>query len=516
MLSMRSNKIKGCLIGGAVGDALGYPVEFMSIEQIRYKYGPSGITGYVGTQISDDTQMTLFTLDGLLYAKTFFPKVWENRVIIRQCVFHAYQDWLLTQTREYPIPDDISTYSQLIHIPEMFSRRAPGTTCINALNNGEMGTINNPLNDSKGCGGLMRVAPVALALYNTRLSTRETALIGADIAAITHGHELGYMPAAALVYILTELLKGQTLSQTLKEISPFLISLFPESENLHKLLNLITQAQLLAEMNIPEDKAFEILGQGWVAEETLAIAIFCALKYHDNFEKGVLAAINHSGDSDSTGSVTGQILGTALGIDAISYKYIDCLELKDIILELAQDLQNSTPLRDLAEKYKLTSLDINYHYQYGNILRKYKEKFPQADTIHFRELMPKRIAVSIMASAIENEKPFLPNLAQEDKKSLKSLIKEWNKEDFSFSHWMYKREKQGIYLLWVQKCREYLRQFPNKTLEELSSEEHKELDKIFKEYFRKSSQELKALKQQHAKDIDELCENLIEYHIKHL
>lgn len=75
MLSMRSDKIKGCLIGGAVGDALGYPIEFMSIEQIRYKYGPSGITDYVDTQISDDTQMTLFTLDGLLYAKTFFPKV---------------------------------------------------------------------------------------------------------------------------------------------------------------------------------------------------------------------------------------------------------------------------------------------------------------------------------------------------------------------------------------------------------------------------------------------------------
>ena len=239
-------RIQACLIGGAIGDALGYPIEFMSIEQIRYKYGPAGLTGYAGTQISDDTQMTLFTLDGLLYAKTFFPKVWENRVIIRQCVFHAYQDWLLTQRQQYPLPKEIKTYSQLINIPEMFYRRSPGSTCINALISAEMGTINNPLNDSKGCGGIMRVAPIALALHNTRLSTREIALIGADIAAITHGHELGYMPAAALVYILTELLKGQTLSQTLKGIIPFLISLCPESENLHKLVNHITQAQMLA------------------------------------------------------------------------------------------------------------------------------------------------------------------------------------------------------------------------------------------------------------------------------
>lgn len=510
MLSMRSNKIKGCLIGGAVGDALGYPVEFMSIEQIRYKYGPSGITGYVGTQISDDTQMTLFTLDGLLYAKTFFPKVWENRVIIRQCVFHAYQDWLLTQTREYPIPDDISTYSQLIHIPEMFFRRAPGTTCINALNNGEMGTINNPLNDSKGCGGLMRVAPVALALYNTRLSTREIALIGADIAAITHGHELGYIPAAALVYILTELLKGQTLSQTLKEISPFLISLFPESENLHKLLNLITQAQLLAEMNTPEDKAFEILGQGWVAEETLAIAIFCALKYHDNFEKGVLAAINHSGDSDSTASITGQILGTALGFGAIPHKYIDCLELKDIILELSYDLERDTPERNLITKYKSNLLGRIPWEQRKTLLQSYQQKFPKADIIHFKHLIPIQTAITIMSNAIQNNTPFIPDLSKEDHNTLKNLIKFWNKEDFSFSHWMYKRKKEGIYLEWVQKCREYLMQFPDKKLEDLSPEEHKELDRIFKKYFRKSAKELKALKQQHAKDIDELCEEMLK------
>ena len=351
MLSNK-NKIDGCLIGGAIGDALGYPIEFMSIEQIRYKYGPDGLKDYADTKISDDTQMTLFTLDGILYAKYNFYEndKWLNKNFLVCAVFHAYQDWLLTQRQQYPLPKEIKTYSQLINIPQMFCRRSPGTTCINALISAEMGTINNPLNDSKGCGGIMRVAPVALALYGTKLSAREIALIGADIAAITHGHELGYIPAAALVYILTELLKGQTLSQTLKGISPFLISLFPESENLHKLLNLITQAQMLAEMNTPEDKAFAILGQGWVAEETLAIAVFCALKYQNNFEKGVLAAVNHSGDSDSTGSITGQILGTALGIEAIPHKYIDCLELKDIILELSYDLQSPKPKFNLSKK----------------------------------------------------------------------------------------------------------------------------------------------------------------------
>ena len=75
-----------------------------------------------------------------------------------------------------------------------------------------------------------------------------------------------------------------------------------------------------------------------MAEETLAIAVYCALRYSDDFEKGITAAVNHDGDSDSTGAVTGNILGAALGFEAIPQKYLDKLELKDIIIEIAEDL----------------------------------------------------------------------------------------------------------------------------------------------------------------------------------
>ena len=110
------------------------------------------------------------------------------------------------------------------------------------------------------------------------------------------------------------------------------------SENLNRLLMLIAQAQTLAHLNASADKAFKLLGQGWVAEETLAIAVYCALKYSNDFEKGVLTAVNHSGDSDSTGSVTGQILGAYLGFEAIPQKYIQPLELKEVIIKYAKAL----------------------------------------------------------------------------------------------------------------------------------------------------------------------------------
>ena len=80
------------------------------------------------------------------------------------------------------------------------------------------------------------------------------------------------------------------------------------------------------------------LGEGWVAEETLGISLYCALRYQDSFSEGVTAAVNHRGDSDSTGAVTGNILGAWLGYDRIDPQWKKDLELKEVILEMAGDI----------------------------------------------------------------------------------------------------------------------------------------------------------------------------------
>lgn len=84
--------------------------------------------------------------------------------------------------------------------------------------------------------------------------------------------------------------------------------------------------------------AIREIGQGWVAEETLAIAVYCSIKYQDDFTRAVTASVNHDGDSDSTGAVTGNIMGAYLGIRKIPQKYIEPLELKEVIEEIAVDL----------------------------------------------------------------------------------------------------------------------------------------------------------------------------------
>ena len=94
----------------------------------------------------------------------------------------------------------------------------------------------------------------------------------------------------------------------------------------------------LSEKNINDLDAIHELGEGWVAEETLAIAVYCALKYEDDFEKAIIVSVNHNGDSDSTGAVAGNIIGAYLGMNAIPEKFLTNLELKDVIIEMAEDL----------------------------------------------------------------------------------------------------------------------------------------------------------------------------------
>jgi ADP-ribosylglycohydrolase len=338
------NKYRGCLVGGASGDALGYSVEFRSIEEIFQSYGKTGITEYELTGdkalISDDTQMTLFTANGLLLAGTE-SKSTKDLDGYLSAVGACYREWLETQTESYPI-NVPNQSSWLINVPELHFSREPGRTSLFSLKGKTLGTIETPFNASKGCGGLMRIAPVALYFAGTSVSQKDVDMLAAKIAALTHGHELGYIPAAVLVHIISMLLREDTSLLAAVESAEMAVQkLFLKTKNLKTLLTLMENAVELAHSDVEPLTAIEHLGEGWVAEETLAIAIYCALKYENDFDSAVVTAVNHSGDSDSTGSVTGNILGAYLGLDKIPKKYTYKLELKNIVTEIADDLYHS-------------------------------------------------------------------------------------------------------------------------------------------------------------------------------
>lgn len=347
------NRIKGCLVGGAVGDALGYAVEFSTLSEIIRKFGESGIKRYELdgglARISDDTQMALFTANALLFG--------ETRGQMRGIgagpagyFTEAYLDWYETQTEKYPLRDYHSSW--LVNFREFFSRRAPGGTCMSALQAGGRGTVERPVNNSKGCGGVMRVAPIGVYFAGKAYWEQEKVdMAGAKAAAVTHGHELGYIPSAALVHIVCQLASAEKPDVFAAVLSSMeaMPKLFPEAGFMRYYLDLMDKAIDLSQKDVDDRNAIRQLGEGWVAEETLAIAVYCAIKHADSFEDAIVASVNHDGDSDSTGAVTGNILGTALGYTSIPDHYLEKLELRDIIEEISEDLYNDCQMSEYSD-----------------------------------------------------------------------------------------------------------------------------------------------------------------------
>ena len=347
------DKYRGCMLGGAVGDALGYAVEFIDDEHIFRKFGENGITEYElncngKAEISDDTQMSLFTANGLLIGTTrgmMRGIMGSYQSYIALC----YKDWLKTQTAD-ELGFEAPEYSWLNNIPDMNHSRAPGRTCISYLMHNNLGSVNEPKNNSKGCGGGMRVAPIGLYLGGRSVDDTEVDMIGAETAALTHGHDLGFIPAAALVHIINSVSHSNiALIDAVEKAKSAVANEFSNAKHITDMVNLIDKAIALSKEEYNDLDAIRELGQGWVAEETLAIAIYCALKYSDDFEKAIIASVNHSGDSDSTGAVTGNILGAYLGRKSIPDKYLEDLELRDTIIELADDLYNDCQMSEYGE-----------------------------------------------------------------------------------------------------------------------------------------------------------------------
>ena len=332
---------RGCLLGGAAGDALGYPVEFLPEGSIFRRFGPSGITAYElkdgAARISDDTQMTLFTANGLLYG-TVQAALRQGPRRYVNAVSAAYRDWYRTQTDTWPLPDRHWAQSHccwLLHVPALFSRRAPGDTCMSALAGMVPGSIRQPVNRSRGCGGVMRVAPVGLFLKDADTA----AMTAAECAALTHGHEMGYIPAAMQAHIIHTLSHSDaSLKEAVTAAQDAVDRLFHGAGHLPAFRERIRAAVTLAEGDCDDLHAIHRLGAGWVGDEALAISIYCALRYAGDFAGALTAAVNHGGDSDSTGAITGNILGTRLGLSGIPQAYLADLELRDVITELADDL----------------------------------------------------------------------------------------------------------------------------------------------------------------------------------
>jgi len=338
---------RGCLLGGAIGDALGAPVEFTKLPEIRRRFGPKGVIdfapayGRIGA-ITDDTQMTLFTAEGLI--RGYNRWLGKGIASLETAVWYAYRRWLHTQGAAPPSEDEppfeLRWPGWLVGVRGLHAERAPGDTCISSLRADGPSDIGPKSRKSKGCGGVMRIAPVGLVMDEPFRS-------GCALAGLTHGHPTGRLAAGYLAELVARLVHGAPLPAAARAALKILEAA-PDSRE----TDVAVQAALaLSKEGAPSAKKVESLGGGWVAEEALAIGLYCALVAKD-FTHGVLLAVNHSGDSDSTGSIAGNLLGLIHREEGIPSRWREQVELAEVVTTVADDLFNAFVERSDGEPYQ--------------------------------------------------------------------------------------------------------------------------------------------------------------------
>ena len=361
------DRIYGSLLAGALGDALGYEIEFVFWDRIRGLYGESGIRDLAlhggKARFSDDTQMTLFTNEALVMG------YWRaaDRGIGAEAAYYVYENyllWLQTQSESFRSKKKSlwDGSSELFEIPELHVPRAPGNTCLSALRSGKMGTIDEPLNQSKGCGGVMRTAPLGFIWdFGSPLVN------GAACAAITHGHTGGWVPAGILSDIIYRSIYGQEFEEGRPKLHQSQAGGYPEGiipENIigkpldeiileavqaaekewkdwgdvPRIAEMMRRAVDLAFTDQPEVETIHSIGGGWVGDEALAIAIYACLRHPDDLRQCLITAVNHSGDSDSTGAIAGNILGAYLGASVIPEDWAEKIEMREVIEDQADKM----------------------------------------------------------------------------------------------------------------------------------------------------------------------------------
>jgi ADP-ribosyl-[dinitrogen reductase] hydrolase len=320
------------LLGGAIGDSLGAEIEFWTLREIESRF-PNGFEelplhrGIRGA-ITDDTQMTLFTAEGVIRA------ILRQRVrgigTVEGPVHHALLRWYETQGERPQMKIDDRG---LICDPRLRHRRAPGNTCMTALGHSRrFGQFAD--NDSKGCGTIMRVAPIGLSIAPSMVA--EAAI---KTSGLTHGHVTGKLAAAAWAEILSEAadaaLEARVSRELVEQIASNKVDKYAARLGGGETAEAIRRA--LAAPRDARPRTVEMLGGGWTAEEALSIALYSVLAT-ENFEDGLICAVTHGGDSDSTGAIAGNLLGLIYPSEVFEHRWANQVECRHLIERLSHDL----------------------------------------------------------------------------------------------------------------------------------------------------------------------------------
>ncbi|MGW0821988.1 ADP-ribosylglycohydrolase family protein [Streptomyces sp. NPDC002845] len=325
------SRVRGTLLGSAVGDALGAPLDGLSLEEIRTEYGPEGLTdlafGYGRRgSVTDLTQLTLFTLDGLIRAQVRRDTgAWHPPTDLHR----AYLRWMATQ-RDWGPDERRKDDGWLAREEWLYVRRDPSRACLLGFGDGVMGTLDAPKNPGEpGPEAAARSAPFGLLVgWEPQLVVQ----LAVECAAQSHGHPAAYLAAGAYAAVVHALARGDSLDTAVQKA----LALIAQRPGHQPVTDALRHALGAVRQGLPTPERVEGLAGAGTAEGILAVAVYCALVGED-VRQGLTLAVNHGGASGAAGSLAGGLLGALHGETALPPAWLAELEGRPTMLVLADD-----------------------------------------------------------------------------------------------------------------------------------------------------------------------------------
>lgn len=334
-MQQRESEIRGCLLGLAVGDAMGYPVNKKTWDEICENYGPNGLLGYDlangQADITSYTQLAAFVCNGLLLATSRgkFDK-------LPRYLAMSLREWAKSQQFR-GTPE--KTYCWVAQVPEMRRRLCMDTRLLDALTREQLGTPEKPVCRSDTPSSLSAAVAVALLYDPEKMRREQLCRLGAQAVAFTHGTPETFLTGAVLACGISQVLEnpGRPVGETFLEAAQFVEEelAYPEIDGVIRQLE--AAVRYGADPELSPLAALSMLGCT-TAAECLAGAVYAASVHPANFDEGMISAVNHSGCSSAVATLTGAILGAKLGVEALPDFYLESLEAGEILVELSEDI----------------------------------------------------------------------------------------------------------------------------------------------------------------------------------
>ena len=341
-MEKRLSDYRGCLLGMAVGDAMGYTVDDKTFAEIQSCYGPNGLLGFdlqesEYAQVSSYTQLAAFLCNGFLLA------ISRGKSDYLRFSKVALKEWTRSQ-QFYRDPED--SYCWLAKLPQFRRRNCRDARMLDNLRLEWWGTMDTPRNHNNSPGAIPAAVATAMFYNPKRLTPEQVGTLTGELIALTHGDPEAFLSGVVLAYALTGILQEPNVplidqfQQAISVMDGQFRNQFFQAEELAMQLRRVIA--LVKSGTVTPQEGMEQL-ECTDAASCLSGAMFACLAYPNDFDSAIITAINHSGLSAATGAITGAILGAKLGEDALPDFYLESLDCKDALDLLAEDILCATP-----------------------------------------------------------------------------------------------------------------------------------------------------------------------------